>query len=1074
MPRPPPPGSGRHWWEVYTFIPLAVLIAAIAGALVLWAQDKELAEANAQRTFFHQAQRIRAIVEGRITRTEDLLRAAAAEFGSPQAISGLRWSHFIEAIDVRRNYPGLVGIGYVAYVRHEGLPLFTALRQTETNGFGVFPLGRRDDYMINTYIEPAAPLARIIGYDVGSDLTRRLTLERARDKGQLAVTPKLELIGPGNILMYLPIYRHGLPTATVEERRAAIQGWAVASLVVADLMAGIVGPNEAIDLEIYDGEPSLDSLFLDADNTPAARQGDFARRNAQWSGMEVGGRTWTLFIAPTIPSLPSSGRPDLILVIGCVMAFLLWWGTHLTMTRHLRMERQAVSLSQELSEKEERLRLVLEYSHDAFWDWNMVDDTVFYATHVSSMLGYEPDEIPSNSEGLRMLLHPNDREDVHRRFLSLLKSDQTRIEHEYRLREKNGEFRWLHEIAAVVERVDGRVTRMVGTITDATQRHRSEDFLRLLSTVVEQSPMAVVITDDAATIEYVNPRFVTLTGYTADEILGHNPSLIKSGLTPAATYQAMWSTIKSGQEWRGEILNRKKGGELYWEDTVITPVRNSEGAVFYVAVKEDVTERKRIEQEMQELAKLPEQSPDPILRLGRDGDILYANQSGRVLFAQNSDLSVEWRITMLSCLYSGTSKELELTLDERSFSFLFVPVMLSNYVNVYGRDITKRRKAEERLRQGQKMEAIGTLAGGIAHDFNNILTSILGYNNLILGDSGDPEALADDVRQIHTAATRAKDLVRQILTFSRVTQTDKEPMNLRRIIEETLPLVRATTPKTVDIQVDLGDGEPTILCTPVQIHQLLINLCGNAVDAFESHKGNIAIRLEPGGSGWLRLSVADDGCGIPASIRSRIFDPFFTTKPTGKGTGLGLAVVHGIVEDLGGRITVESVPGGGTRFVIDLPEADGAPMAGDQDDDDAFAPVSRTASILVVDDEAPIAGMLQRFFRRQGHRVHAAASGQEALELIREGKAFDVIVSDQMMPDVSGTDLAHAVRKHCPGTRVILCSGRDDLVSPEMCRSAGIAAFLVKPLNMIELTDTVSRVLGPQESDIPEVGGVKA
>jgi len=360
------------------------------------------------------------------------------------------------------------------------------------------------------------------------------------------------------------------------------------------------------------------------------------------------------------------------------------------------------------------------------------------------------------------------------------------------------------------------------------------------------------------------------------------------------------------------------------------------------------------------------------------------------------------------------------------------------------------------------MEAIGTLAGGIAHDFNNILTSIMGYNNLVLGDVGDLAALTDDVHQIHVAATRAKDLVRQILTFSRNATISKEPIDLVEAIHEAFSLIWTTIPKDIKVNLCLGLESAMILGASVQLHQILINLCGNAVDAVRGQKGVITVTLERGAEGMLVLSVSDNGSGIPEDIRGRIFDPFFTTKPTGQGTGLGLSVIHGIVEDLGGHIAVESLENNGTRFTISLPEFKGPLPEVSPDETDVMLGATRRGSILVVDDEIAVAEMIRRFFERMGHSVRALSSSRQALDLIQGGERFDIVVTDQMMPQVSGIELARAVRSRTPGTPVILCSGRDDKVTQEECAKVGVSAFLGKPLNMIELTDLVDRLLNPE------------
>lgn len=958
--RSPPAASSSRF--LLSLLPLAVLVGALVIAFALWRREVISAENIARTAFEHQNNRIRGLISSRLSRVGDLLRATSAEFSDAQSISNRRWTRFVEVIGLEANYSGIIGLGYVAQVKHDDLSAFLSSRRGEAPDFHIFPPGERERYLVNSYLAPSAPLAKALGFDVGSSPERLAALDAARDSGDLAATEKLPLMAGGNILLYQPIYRGGRPTGTVEERRAALRGWAAVAITVSDLMAGIVASEEPVDLEIYDGEPTRSHLLLDTDSHRKAELSFTARRHESWSQLTFGGRTWHIYIAVNSPPPSILQQSSLVLLAGGLLALILWGITHWSISRQIKAIQSAADFSEALLQSEERLRLVLMNSNDGFWDWDLLTERVFFSPQFAAILGYGEGDVAPNPNSLRQLLHPDDVKAVRQRYLYLFRGNADRIEHEFRVKEISGQWRWVRENAAVAERDGPRVTRMVGTIIDITERRRSEDLLRLLSTVVESSPLAVVITNASARIEYVNPRAVSHTGYSRDELIGATPALIKSDQTPDQVYKTLWETITAGQSWRGELLNRKKSGELYWEDTIISPVKNANGETFFVAVKEDITERKH---------------------------------------------------------------------------------------------------TEDRLRQGQKMEAIGTLAGGIAHDFNNILTSIIGYNNLVLGDAGNATALTDDVHQINVAASRAKELVKQILTFSRSSPLAKEPIDLIPAIKEAMTLIRATIPKDIEVKLILEVEAAIILGTSIQIHQILINLCGNAVDALRGRNGLVTVALAPGTPGWLELSVTDNGDGIPANIRGRVFDPFFTTKPIGQGTGLGLSVVHGIIEDLGGKIMVEPCKSGGTRITIGLPElAEFFPVAM-EDESNTMPDSIRPGSILVVDDEIAVAEMIRRFFERTGHSVVALSSSRQALDRIQGGERFDIIVTDQMMPEVNGIDLARAVHRKSPETAVILCSGRDDKVTPEECAAAGVNAFLTKPLNMIELTDLVDRLLSP-------------
>jgi PAS domain S-box-containing protein len=381
-------------------------------------------------------------------------------------------------------------------------------------------------------------------------------------------------------------------------------------------------------------------------------------------------------------------------------------------------------------------------------------------------------------------------------------------------------------------------------------------------------------------------------------------------------------------------------------------------------------------------------------------------------------------------------------------------------------DISERKQAEAMLLQSQKMEAIGTLAGGIAHDFNNILTGILGFNNLILGDIGNPEAVASHVHQIHTAGFRAKDLVRQILTFSRQMPSNKGPIDLCQVVNEVYQLVRTAAPANVKITLELPPGRAMILGSSVELHQVLMNLCLNSIDAIGGRNGSISIVLSYW-DGTFYLSVTDSGCGISEEIRLKLFDPFFTTKSATGGTGLGLSVVLGIVEDLGGHISVETPLEGGARFIVRLPELES--VVEEKSPVESLALHRSTIErrhILVVDDDPMVANLLQHFFERKGHRVSCCVVSADALEWIKRGDRFDIVITDQMMPDVSGIELARSIAQCSSGTKVLLCTGRDDLIDYDEIAEAQIDGFFLKPFDLEDLSDMVESLFEKAPSTV--------
>ena len=509
------------------------------------------------------------------------------------------------------------------------------------------------------------------------------------------------------------------------------------------------------------------------------------------------------------------------------------------------------------------------------------------------------------------------------------------------------------------------------------------------------------------------------------------------------------------------------------------------------ALNFEMEKRRKAEEERRHLTRAIDQAVEGVLIVSsKDGVIHYVNPAfERITGTRREDLI--GRAKVAACFIVEPAQHTAIMAhvrQGRSFVGRFynqrgaevVDVRISPVWNaasdLWGsvaifQDITREAKMERQLQQSQKMEAIGTLAGGIAHDFNNILSGIVGYAELSLMETPPTSSIRLHLERIMSASQRAAALVRQILSFSRHAEHEIKRFNIGDIVREVVRLMRASLPATIDLAVHIAPARTELLGDAGQIHQVLMNLCTNAVQSM-GDAGTLTIQVAPidldvesaalypdiAPGGYVKIVISDTGCGMGPEVLERIFEPFYTTKPVGQGTGLGLAVSHGIVKSHGGVISAYSEPGVGTRFHVYLPR-----VTGTSDDaatvSEAFLPGGKER-ILIIDDEANVRDVGRRMLERVGYAVTVAADPRAALDLFRgEPARFDLVVTDHTMPGMTGISLTRellAIRADLP---VIMISGLNELIDEEMLRSVGIAAFVKKPFTKRQLGEAVRSVL---------------
>ncbi|TET86437.1 MAG: PAS domain S-box protein [Desulfobacteraceae bacterium] len=518
-------------------------------------------------------------------------------------------------------------------------------------------------------------------------------------------------------------------------------------------------------------------------------------------------------------------------------------------------------------------------------------------------------------------------------------------------------------------------------------------------------------------------------------------------------------------------------------------------------LRQEVAERKRAEEVAREneqrFRHLSENSPEIIYTLGNDGAFTYVNPAWeKVLGHKAAEVIGKYFIDFVpeedAKKYVRLFKRIrdkKKTLTDVTGTFIHKDgsvrlfnlsgaTNLDSEGNVKGmvgllKDITEQQRLQTQLQQAQKMEAVGTLAGGIAHDFNNILSAIIGYSELTLLEVAEGTKVKQNLTEVLRASQRAKDLVKQILSFSRQNEEELKLVEVKVIIKEALKLLRASLPATIEIRQQIDPNAGIIEADPTQVHQLMMNLCTNSAAAMGEEGGLLEISLmkvdidtpsttmildiEPGS--YLRLSVHDTGHGMTPEVLERVFDPYFTTKEKGKGTGLGLAVVHGIVKRHRGGITLETTPGKGTAFHIYFPRV--------QQEIEAVETAEVRSlprgheCILLVDDEEDLIEIGAQMLSHLGYEVETRSDGAEALEAFRaQPERFDLVITDMTMPNLTGDRLAKELVKIRPDIPIILCTGFSESISEQKAKEIGIREFSMKPFVMRDLAETTRRVLG--------------
>jgi len=649
----------------------------------------------------------------------------------------------------------------------------------------------------------------------------------------------------------------------------------------------------------------------------------------------------------------------------------------------------------------------------------------------------------------------------------------------------------------LMEGVKAGTDRYIGYCKDITKSKELKDELirtrEFLNNIINAVADPIFVKDEQHRWIVLNDSFCKFMGYKKEEVIGKSDH----DFFPPEEAKVFWEkdelVLLSGEENENEEYFTDAGHITHTILTKKSAFTNKDGKKVLVGTIRDITERKKAEEERIRLARAIEHAAECVIITDSHGCVQYVNPAFEeitgykkeeilqksIFVIENKKLDDVYSDEIWETISKGHVWKGNIINQKKDRTPYEVETSISSIENTYGtvinyicvaRDVTNEKRLERHVRQSQKLEAIGTLAGGIAHDFNNILAIMMGYTELAIRDIKESTITAKKLEGVLKAGERARDLVRQILAFSRQTEKERKPVRISPIIKETLNFLRASLPSTIEIKKNI-EANSMIMGDPTQIHQILMNLCTNASYAMKDRGGILEITLKeieieeeevhnypdlsPGT--YVNLIVHDTGCGIDEAAMERIFEPFFTTKKPGEGTGMGLSVVHGIVKSYGGTITVASELNKGSTFSIMLPKLASGTIA----EPVVFKPLPRgQGNILFVDDEEELVLLEKENLEELGYNVTAVTGSVEALNLYRENPGhFDLIITDHTMPFITGIELIEEIKKTSPSMPFILTTGFGNLMSEEKAGEIGIKKLVMKPFNLYELAEVISNIL---------------